>query len=51
VGDTHFVSDFPAGTGRLVIDAHGYVTSIVNGEILLDGGAHSGALPGQILRR
>jgi N-acyl-D-aspartate/D-glutamate deacylase len=51
VGDTRFVSDFPAGTGRLVIDAHGYEASIVNGEVLLQGGVHTGALPGQILRR
>ena len=51
VGDTRFVSDFPAGTGRLVIDANGYVASIVNGEVLLEDGVHSGALPGQILHR
>ncbi len=51
VGDTRFVSDFPAGTGRLVIDAHGYEASIVNGEVLLQDGVHTGALPGQILRR
>jgi N-acyl-D-aspartate/D-glutamate deacylase len=50
-GDTRFVSEFPAGTGRLVIDANGYRTSIVNGEILLQDGMHTGVLPGQILRR
>jgi N-acyl-D-aspartate/D-glutamate deacylase len=50
VGDTRFVSDFPANTGRLVIDANGYRTSIVNGEVLLQDGMHTGALPGQILR-
>jgi N-acyl-D-aspartate/D-glutamate deacylase len=51
VGDTRFVSDFPAGAGRLVIDANGYRTSIVNGEVLLQDGVHTGGLPGQILRR
>jgi N-acyl-D-aspartate/D-glutamate deacylase len=51
VGDTRFVSDFPAGTGRLVIDAIGYRTSIVNGKVLLEDGVHTGVLPGQILRR
>jgi N-acyl-D-aspartate/D-glutamate deacylase len=51
VGDTRFVSDFPANTGRLVIDANGYRTSIVNGEVLLQDGVHTGMLPGQILRR
>jgi N-acyl-D-aspartate/D-glutamate deacylase len=51
VGDTRFVSDFPAGTGRLVIDANGYMMSIVNGEVLLQDGVHTGVLPGQVLRR
>jgi N-acyl-D-aspartate/D-glutamate deacylase len=51
VGDTRFVADFPAGTGRLVIDANGYRTSIVNGEVLLQDGVHTGVLPGRILRR
>jgi N-acyl-D-aspartate/D-glutamate deacylase len=51
VGDTRFVSDFPANTGRLVVDANGYRTSIVNGEVLLQDGVYTGMLPGQILRR
>ena len=38
------------GTARLVSDSTGYVSSIVNGEVLLDHGVHTGALPGRILR-
>ncbi len=41
--------DFPADTERYVIDAEGYVATIVNGEVLLEEGKHTGALPGQVL--
>lgn len=41
--------DFPADTERYVIDAEGYVATLVNGEILLEEGKHTGALPGQFL--
>jgi len=44
------VRDFPGGTERYVTEAEGYVATIVNGEVLLDGGRHTGALPGRILR-
>jgi len=50
VGETRFVEDFPAGTARLVSDSTGYVSSLVNGEVLLENGVHTGALPGRILR-
>jgi N-acyl-D-amino-acid deacylase len=42
--------DFPAGTERYVVDAEGYVASVVNGQVLLREGVHSGALPGHVLR-
>jgi N-acyl-D-aspartate/D-glutamate deacylase len=42
--------DFPAGTERYVVDAEGYVATVVNGQVLLREGAHSGALPGHVLR-
>jgi N-acyl-D-aspartate/D-glutamate deacylase len=45
-----FVEDFPANSGRFVIDAEGYVATIVNGEVMMRDGAHTGALPGQIIR-
>jgi N-acyl-D-aspartate/D-glutamate deacylase len=42
-------ADFPAGTERYVVESEGYVATIVNGEVLLEEGRHTGALPGQIL--
>jgi N-acyl-D-aspartate/D-glutamate deacylase len=42
--------DFPGDTERYVVDAEGYVASIVNGQVLLEDGKHSGALPGHVLR-
>ena len=45
-----FVRDFPAGSGRYVVDAEGYEAVIVNGEVLLRDGEHTGATPGQTLR-
>jgi len=46
----HLVRDFPGDTERYVTVAEGYVATIVNGEVLLEGGRHTGALPGQVLR-
>jgi N-acyl-D-aspartate/D-glutamate deacylase len=45
-----FVSDFPAGSGRYVVDADGYRSVVVNGEILLADGEWTGATPGHVLR-
>lgn len=45
-----YVRDFPAGSGRYVCDASGYRAVIVNGEVLLRDGEHTGATPGRILR-
>ena len=45
-----FVRDFPAGSGRYVVDARGYVATIVNGAILFDDGCWTGATPGRVLR-
>jgi len=50
VGATRWVDDFPAGAGRLVVDATGYRAVIVNGEVLLDDGVATGTLPGHVLR-
>jgi N-acyl-D-aspartate/D-glutamate deacylase len=43
------VTDFPAGAPRYVIDAVGYVATIVNGEVLLDHGVDTGARPGAVI--
>ena len=49
-GESHPVRDFPADTERYVVEAEGYRHVIVNGEVLLDDGKHTGALPGEVLR-
>ena len=42
--------DLPAGARRLVQRARGLSATVVNGEIVLRDGKHTGALPGQLLR-
>jgi N-acyl-D-aspartate/D-glutamate deacylase len=44
------VDDLPGGARRLVQRARGIAATVVNGEILLRDGKHTGALPGQLLR-
>jgi N-acyl-D-aspartate/D-glutamate deacylase len=45
-----YVRDFPANSGRYVVDAEGYRAVIVNGEVLHDNGKWTGATPGQLIR-
>ena len=47
------VHDLPAGADRLICDAPGLDTVIVNGTVIRDGGKDvaDGALPGEMLRR
>ncbi|MGI9591640.1 MAG: N-acyl-D-amino-acid deacylase family protein [Myxococcota bacterium] len=42
--------DFPGETERYIVESEGYRTTVVNGEILLEDGKHTGALPGHVLR-
>ncbi|MEE3327785.1 MAG: amidohydrolase family protein [Myxococcota bacterium] len=49
-GEAYLAQDFPSDTERYVVDAEGYVASVVNGEVLLEDGFHTGALPGQVIR-
>jgi N-acyl-D-amino-acid deacylase len=44
------VDDLPAGARRLIQRTRGIAATVVNGEILLRDGKHTGALPGQLLR-
>jgi N-acyl-D-aspartate/D-glutamate deacylase len=44
------VDDLPAGARRLVQRTRGVAATVVNGEVLLRDGKHSGALPGRLLR-
>ncbi len=49
-GESRLARDFPAGSERYVVDATGYAAVVVNGEVLLEDGSHTGALPGRVLR-
>jgi N-acyl-D-amino-acid deacylase len=42
--------DGPGGTPRRVQGAEGVSHVIVNGEVVLDHGRHTGAFPGRVLR-
>jgi N-acyl-D-amino-acid deacylase len=44
------VNDLPAGARRLVQRARGIAATVVNGEVVLRDGKHTGALPGRLLR-
>ena len=44
------VNDLPAGARRLVQKARGIAATVVNGEVVLRDGKHTGALPGRLLR-
>ena len=45
-----YVHDFPAGAGRYVQRASGYEFTIVNGEVFMERGEHTGAFAGRMLR-
>ena len=44
------VHDFPTGAKRIKEPAEGIMMTIVKGEVLLEDGKHTGALPGRVLR-
>jgi N-acyl-D-aspartate/D-glutamate deacylase len=44
------VNDLPEGAARYVQGARGIHYSIVNGSVLMQNGAHTGAYPGKVLR-
>ena len=45
-----FLPSAPGGSGRFVVDSDGYVAVVVNGEVLLEEGGWTGALPGHVVR-
>ncbi len=45
-----YVHDFPGGAGRFVQRARGYDCTLVNGQVFMQAGEHTGALAGQVLR-
>jgi N-acyl-D-aspartate/D-glutamate deacylase len=44
------VNDLPAGAKRLIQKTRGIAATVVNGQVLLRDGKHTGALPGRLLR-
>jgi len=48
--DPQIVSDLPGGCSRLEQRADGIICTVVNGEVLIEDGKHTGALPGKVLR-
>ena len=45
-----YVYDFPNGAGRYVQGAMGYDYTLVNGEVFMDHGQHTGACSGRVVR-
>ncbi len=45
-----YVYDFPGGAGGSSRRAHGYDTTVVNGQVFMEAGEHTGALAGNLLR-
>jgi N-acyl-D-aspartate/D-glutamate deacylase len=45
-----YVHDFPGGAGRYVQGSSGYDWTIVNGDVFMDHGEHTGSLAGSLLR-
>jgi N-acyl-D-aspartate/D-glutamate deacylase len=45
-----YVHDFPNGAGRYVQTASGYDATVVNGQVFMEHGEHTGALAGRVLR-
>jgi N-acyl-D-aspartate/D-glutamate deacylase len=46
----HAATDLPAGATRLTQKAVGIDATVVNGQVLLRDGVHTGRLPGALLR-
>jgi N-acyl-D-aspartate/D-glutamate deacylase len=49
-GKAYLVEDFPASSSRYVVDSEGYRLTVVNGQIVIEDGRHTGALPGEVLQ-
>jgi len=45
-----FVIDFPANAGRWTQRARGYEHTLVNGQVVIEHGRHTGRLPGRLVR-
>jgi N-acyl-D-aspartate/D-glutamate deacylase len=45
-----YVHDFPGGAGRFVQRSAGYDATLVNGQVFMEHGEHTGAFAGRVLR-
>ena len=45
-----YVHDFPGGAGRFIQRGAGYRCTLVNGQVFMEGGEHTGAFAGRVLR-
>ena len=44
------IDDLPAGRTRMGLEARGFDYTIVNGQVLIDHGQHTGSYPGRVVR-
>ena len=44
------IFDLPAGGRRMYQGARGYTATIVSGEVIMENGAYTGAVPGTLIR-
>ena len=50
LGYPEMVADFPGGASRWTQAADGYQHTVVNGEVFMESGEHTGVLAGQMIR-
>jgi N-acyl-D-amino-acid deacylase len=50
VDPPEMVHDLPSGAGRLIQRARGYDCTLAHGQVIVEGGETTGALPGRLLR-
>jgi len=50
LGYPEMVADFPGGASRWIQAAAGYQHTVVNGEVFMESGEHTGVLAGQMIR-
>ena len=49
-GYPYYVNDFPHNGGRYIVESHGYVATLVSGQVIVADGKHTGNRPGQTIR-
>ena len=49
-GYPQYSNDIPGGSGRFSVGSSGYAATLVNGVVVTEDGANTGARPGTVLR-